>query len=565
MRAKVILYLLRRLGAVLVRRRGLIRRSGLFDPAFYGQQAGLDAPDWPAAWTHYRRVGIRAELSPHPLFDPAFCRDALGLKPGEDALAAYLRRGWRQGVWPNRLFDPAYYLAHNPDVRVEGAEPLSHYAARGWREGRATSRLFDPAAYRRAHPELAPDRDPLAAALLAGDAARAEDTIAEPAPIPTVPARPASAETAVVDVVVPVYRGRRETLTTLSRVLAAASRTPFELVAIDDATPEPALAADLDRLAGAGALTLLRQSENGGFVAAANRGLALHPGRDAVLLNADTEVFDGWLDRLRAAATGGPDIASATPWSNAATILSYPIRLRDNAMPLELDDAAFDALAAGLGLAPVEIPTAVGFCMYMRRAALAAVGPFDERAFGRGYGEENDWCRRAVRSGWRHVAALDVFVRHHGATSFGAEKAALVAAAVDEVERRHPGYRRLVDAFIMRDPLRTGRRRLDEARVRAVQPRSVLRIGHGEVQPVAGGRTIRLVPEIGSRERAFRFEPDLAPVTPNLPVLDLRLADPALAEMLRALDVGRLSVGAGAPERLTRRLPRIASLAGIGG
>ena len=58
--------------------------------------------------------------------------------------------------------------------------------------------------------------------------------------------------------------------------------------------------------------------------------------------------------------------------------------------------------------------------MYIRRAALADVGLFDADAFGRGYGEENDFCLRASARGWRHLLACDTFVYHEGAVSFGA-------------------------------------------------------------------------------------------------------------------------------------------------
>ena len=58
--------------------------------------------------------------------------------------------------------------------------------------------------------------------------------------------------------------------------------------------------------------------------------------------------------------------------------------------------------------------------MYIRRAALADIGLFDAEAFGRGYGEENDFCLRASARGWRHLLACDTFVYHEGAVSFGA-------------------------------------------------------------------------------------------------------------------------------------------------
>nr|WP_301340867.1 glycosyltransferase [Azospirillum brasilense] len=110
----------------------------------------------------------------------------------------------------------------------------------------------------------------------------------------------------------------------LRSVLAADDATPREVVVIDDASPDADLVGDLTALAEAGRITLLRNPRNLGFPATVNRGLALHPDRDAVLLNADTLVAGNWLERLRAAARSVPDVGTVTPLSNDATILSYP-------------------------------------------------------------------------------------------------------------------------------------------------------------------------------------------------------------------------------------------------
>ena len=77
----------------------------------------------------------------------------------------------------------------------------------------------------------------------------------------------------------------------------------------------------------------------------------------------------------------------------------------------------------------VDLPTAVGFCMCIRRACLDQVGLFDAERFGRGYGEENDFCMRAAGAGWRNVLAGDVFVYHEGAVSFSGERLALTETA----------------------------------------------------------------------------------------------------------------------------------------
>ncbi len=100
-------------------------------------------------------------------------------------------------------------------------------------------------------------------------------------------------------------------------------------------------------LAEAGLITLLENAENVGFVASVNRGLALHGERDVVLLNADTEVYGNWLDRMAKQARSAQDIGTVTALSNNATLCSYPRFLRDNEVPDDVDAADLDALCAG--------------------------------------------------------------------------------------------------------------------------------------------------------------------------------------------------------------------------
>ncbi len=92
-------------------------------------------------------------------------------------------------------------------------------------------------------------------------------------------------------------------------------------------------------------------------------------------------------------------------------------------MPLEIDRADLDRMAAQVNRGhAVPVPTGVGFCMYMTAAALDAVGTLDAEAFGKGYGEENDWCLRAIKAGFVNLLAEDVFVYHAGQISFGLDE-----------------------------------------------------------------------------------------------------------------------------------------------
>jgi GT2 family glycosyltransferase len=270
----------------------------------------------------------------------------------------------------------------------------------------------------------------------------------------------------VIDVIIPVYGGVEQTRRCIESVLSQKQAAPHEVVLIDDASPEPEIASYLDALARQGRISLHRNESNLGFVRSVNLGMALHGDRDVVLLNSDTEVANDWLDRLRAAACGAPHIATATPFSNNATICSYPFEGWSGGVPGTLGLARVDRLFATANAGrTLDLPTAIGFCMYIRRECLDQLGLFDAQRFGRGYGEENDFCMRALKSGWRHVLAADVFLYHEGSVSFSEERFELIKAATAALLAVHPEYTSRVHEFIKADPAAELRAAVDNARV----------------------------------------------------------------------------------------------------
>ena len=259
-----------------------------------------------------------------------------------------------------------------------------------------------------------------------------------------------------LDVIVPVYRGEAETLACLASLFDGGNLICHRVVVIDDCSPEPALSAALDALAERGRIHLLRNETNLGFVASVNRGMALSATADVLLLNADTQLPPGALDRLYRAAHGDELIATVTPLSNNATAYSLPAPPGDPADPWGLPYDAIDAICQTVNAGVVrDIPTAHGFCMYVTRAALDDVGLFDAETFGTGYGEENDFSLRAMLRGWRNVCAADVYVRHVAAVSFAAtpERDAQLAANLHRLGARYPFYHDLIAGFLRADPL----------------------------------------------------------------------------------------------------------------
>ena len=342
-------------------------------------------------------------------------------------------------------------------------------------------------------------------------------------PAPLLVAGPrAHDDAAPVDIIVPVYKGREETLACLASVLAALPGGPAaELVVIHDAGPDLALKADLQALEAKHGFTLIENEANLGFVATVNKGMRLHPLRDVVLLNADTVVPRGWLQRLRAAALSAPDIATATPLSNRATIFSLPRTCVDNELPLGLTVHELDTLCAELNPQfRADVPTAMGFCMYIRRAALVDTGLFDEARWAQGYGEENDFSLRALARGWRHVAACDVFVEHHGAVSFGAEKPRRVQENLAKLNALYPDYPRRIERWIEADPIAPARARVNAALLARLAPEWVLFVSHG----MGGGTDVA----IRDLSRAHRRE--------GRQVLLLRSADGDRMELLPLIE-----------------------------
>ena len=257
-----------------------------------------------------------------------------------------------------------------------------------------------------------------------------------------------------VDVVVPVYNAPDDLRRCVESVLACTQR-PFALVLIDDGSTDPAIAAFFDTLARSrdARIVLMRNARNLGFTATANLGLT-RSRADVVLLNSDTIVTHGWLDALLRCAESDPRIATVTPFSNNAEICSFPRFCENNPIDASVGP---ERIRAALGAAAVptypDLPTGVGFCMLVRRAAIDAIGTLDT-AFGAGYGEENDFCLRAARAGFRNVLADDAFVVHTGGRSFAGRKDELGARNLALLERLHPHYSEMIRSYVASDPLR---------------------------------------------------------------------------------------------------------------
>jgi glycosyltransferase involved in cell wall biosynthesis len=289
-------------------------------------------------------------------------------------------------------------------------------------------------------------------------------------------------------VIVPVRGAAEELSRCLTSILRHTDLRENGLIVVEDAGADPAVEEHLARLMERTELSIhvLRNPSRKGFVGSVNAGMQQSE-RDVILLNSDTEVTAGWLEKMRYAAYSSPDVATVTPFSNDATICSLPVPLEHNELPAGHDVNSFGALVETVS--PREyprLPTGVGMCLFIKREALDRLGYFDESSFGLGYGEENEFCFRALEAGFVHVLDDSTFVYHAGGRSFQSAARALKRTGARRLSRIHPAYLPTIAAFLREDPLRPARKRVLHALRPAWHPspptdpfRRVVHLVHG--------------------------------------------------------------------------------------
>jgi GT2 family glycosyltransferase/glycosyltransferase involved in cell wall biosynthesis len=448
---------------------------------------------------HFLCFGALEGRKPNPLFDPAYYLDRYPdvLRAKQNPLIHFLRFGGPEGRNPHPDFDSVFYLTSRPDVLAEGTNPLVHFLAHGASEGQLPHPKFDPKFYLTAYPDV------VAAGVSAVEHfaryGAAEGRLTHNVPdiaslpefyLPVSNMPPRASVGGHLDVIIPVFKGMEETRACLESVLSSRSATPFRVIAVNDCSPETGLTEYLRDLASARTISLIEHERNLGFVRSVNAGMKAGSG-DVVLLNSDTLVFDGWLDRLAACAYSDDRTGTVTPFSNNATICSYPVFAVDNPIAPLGELAELDSTFAWVNRGrSVEIPTAVGFCMFIRRVCLEETGELDAQTFGLGYGEENDFCMRAAARRWKHRLACDVFVFHNGNVSFG-EASARRQAAMQALLRKHPGYAVAVQRHIQKDPANAYRIAVTAQRIRSSGRKVFLCVLHAE-----GGGVVQHVKDL---------------------------------------------------------------------
>lgn len=256
-----------------------------------------------------------------------------------------------------------------------------------------------------------------------------------------------------VDIIVPVYNGF-EYFENLFRTIEK-TNMKYRLFIVNDKSPDERVMPYLvDYAKDKENVILLENEVNLGFVQSVNKAMAISD-CDVAIVNTDVILPDKWLERLMLPVIMRNDIASSTPFTNSGTICSFPDFCENNDIFLGLDVDIIDHEFSKIKPVYNEMPTGVGFCMGMKRNVIDEIGTFNAEVFYKGYGEENDWCQRAVKKGYKNVMVENLFVWHkHGGSFLSEDKKKYIERNLKLLSEMHPSYEKDVELYCRRDPVK---------------------------------------------------------------------------------------------------------------
>lgn len=266
---------------------------------------------------------------------------------------------------------------------------------------------------------------------------------------------------AELNIIVPIYENLEATKTCLNSLFRQKRPRQSRVILVDDRSPNEGLRNWVTDLGRRPDVLLLRNRVNLGFAGSVNAALRNCGSGDVLLLNADTILPEGALVTLVNLARSDRTVGTITPLSNNGEFTSYPAPYVSNPLPsIERIESLNRSAWAANGETLVDLPNGIGFCLYVTRACLDAVGPLSE-AYVHGYYEDVEFCLKAGDRGFRNVCATGLYVGHAGSLSFGARKRALVIRNKGILQLRFPGHEADCAAFLASDPLRSARAALD--------------------------------------------------------------------------------------------------------
>lgn len=256
------------------------------------------------------------------------------------------------------------------------------------------------------------------------------------------------------DIIIPIYNAYDCVRACLDSIIENTDLNTYRVICINDKSSDERIESLLEEYTKKyKSIIKLNNEENKGFVGTVNKGMKFSKS-DVLLLNSDTEVTPGWIDRIVETAYSEKGIGTVTPLSNNATLVSAPVGLQRNELPSNMSLNEYGNLVEKSAYNEnIILPTAHGFCMFIKREVLNNVGYFDEETFGKGYGEETDFSFRCLDYGYKHVLCDSVIIYHKEKQSFSEQRQELVAEHEKIIIDRYPTYQNRVHIWCQNFPM----------------------------------------------------------------------------------------------------------------
>ena len=208
------------------------------------------------------------------------------------------------------------------------------------------------------------------------------------------------------DIIIPVWNQADLTRRCVNSIRTK-TRTPYRLILIDNGSAGETQKHLEDQAKDpSGAVILIRNPENLGYVRAINQGLLRSGAPYVCLMNNDIEVTEGWLERMIRFAASHPEAGLINCQQNHDPGRRYPTDLEAFARTQIREEGRW-----------MELDHSTGGCLLIKREVLDRIGYLDEQ-FGGGHWEDNDYARRAQEAGYRCLRLLDTYVWHDVSASF---------------------------------------------------------------------------------------------------------------------------------------------------
>ncbi|MDC6623871.1 glycosyltransferase [Leclercia adecarboxylata] len=390
----------------------IIKQSGLFDSEFYEKKYTDVSKRKLDPIRHFIRHGYKENRWPNEFFDPVYYKKAYSIEDGIIPLTHYIQTPQAILNRTSEKFDGSFYYYLHDDVRKAGINPLYHYLKHGKDEKRAIGKKV---------------KEQTKTALI------------------NIPSKLSKIN---ITIIVPVYNAINEVMDCLDSVIQHTKLGQnIKLLVINDASPDKSVQTTLNKYKTSPGVTIIHNKKNIGYTNNVNLGISLSGNDDIILLNSDTVVSKNWLRQMSIAAYQNDDIGTVTAISNGAGAFSVP-KSGWNDLPDHLSINHIARLvSSAIDSAFITTPTGNGFCLFIKRELLNQIGVFDKEKFPRGYGEENDFCMRALSKGWINIVDLKTYIYHKRSASFKGEKELLIGKGISQVKNDHPYYSGAIKAI----------------------------------------------------------------------------------------------------------------------